>query len=332
MGEDGGGGLMAQAEDEVDGAVENLQAALRDVDALEDEIFAARQAFQDKLGELCGPAVMDDVDTICDEMLAQLGSPEEFDPETSLEQTCLDPGQPAHAVLPSLHPPFVGYEDACNDLVAYFRNNVDHPEDLCPLRAADQTILVRGRERACIGGRMGALVVEQNQVLMGLSGAAGELNRAWGRLSTYISSRHEEWVEREWRWGIQVASDLLLSIITKIKDAVDVSTETVKEGVEGAECVLIAGLAAGTDCPQKVAASTVKVATTGIRFAIVYGGSDNPNSCLEFSSAREVLGYRPQDHVSEHIHNLPPEVVAKHATTVWQVRDRGTGKTMAGGE
>jgi len=70
----------------------------------------------------------------------------------------------------------------------------------------------------------------------------------------------------------------------------------------------------------------------GIRFAIVYGGSDNPNSCLEFSSAREVLGYRPQDHVSEHIHNLPPEVVAKHATTVWQVRDRGTGKTMAGGE
>ena len=66
----------------------------------------------------------------------------------------------------------------------------------------------------------------------------------------------------------------------------------------------------------------------GIRFAIVYGGSDNPNSCLEYSSAREVLGYQPQDHVSDHLHELPPEVVAKHAAMVWQVRDRGTGRTM----
>ena len=66
----------------------------------------------------------------------------------------------------------------------------------------------------------------------------------------------------------------------------------------------------------------------GIRFAIVYGGSDNPNSCLDFSSAREILGFVPQDHVSEYSGDLPPEVVTKHAATVWQVKNRGTGNTM----
>jgi uronate dehydrogenase len=66
----------------------------------------------------------------------------------------------------------------------------------------------------------------------------------------------------------------------------------------------------------------------GIQFAIVYGGSDNPNSCLEFSSAREVLGFVPQDHVSEYFSDLPPEVVAKHAATVWQTVNKGTGQTL----
>jgi uronate dehydrogenase len=66
----------------------------------------------------------------------------------------------------------------------------------------------------------------------------------------------------------------------------------------------------------------------GIRFAIVYGGSDCPNSCLEFSSAREILGFVPQDHVSEYLHELPPEVVSKHAATVWQAKNKGTGYTL----
>jgi hypothetical protein len=75
----------------------------------------------------------------------------------------------------------------------------------------------------------------------------------------------------------------------------------------------------------------LSIEVEGIQFAIVYGGSDCPNSCLEFSSSREILGYVPQDHVSDYLHELPPEVVAKHAATVWQVRDRGTGRTMKKG-
>lgn len=66
----------------------------------------------------------------------------------------------------------------------------------------------------------------------------------------------------------------------------------------------------------------------GIQFAIVYGSSDGPNSCLDVSSARDLLGFVPQDHVSEHLRDLPPEVVAKHAATVWQVKNRGTGYTL----
>ena len=66
----------------------------------------------------------------------------------------------------------------------------------------------------------------------------------------------------------------------------------------------------------------------GILFAIVYGGSDNPNSCLEFSSAREILGFVPQDHVGQRLDEVPPEAVARHAATVWQVRSKGTGHTL----
>jgi uronate dehydrogenase len=69
----------------------------------------------------------------------------------------------------------------------------------------------------------------------------------------------------------------------------------------------------------------------GIQFAIVYGGSGNPNSCLESSSARQILGFTPQDQVSAYLHELPPEVVAKHAATVWQVRSQGTGQTLKKG-
>jgi len=70
------------------------------------------------------------------------------------------------------------------------------------------------------------------------------------------------------------------------------------------------------------------VEVAGIQFAIVYGGSDNPNSCLDFSSARDILGFVPQDHVSAYFGELPPEVLARHAATVWQVRTHGTGCTL----
>ena len=65
--------------------------------------------------------------------------------------------------------------------------------------------------------------------------------------------------------------------------------------------------------------------TEGIQFAIVYGGSDNPNSCLELSSAWEILGFKPQDSVKDYLSQLPPEVVAKHESTVWKIMDKGTG-------
>ena len=68
--------------------------------------------------------------------------------------------------------------------------------------------------------------------------------------------------------------------------------------------------------------------TEGIQFAIVYGASDCPNSCLEFSSSRERLGFAPKDHVPDYLPALPPEMVARHAATIWQVKNRETGYTL----
>ena len=65
--------------------------------------------------------------------------------------------------------------------------------------------------------------------------------------------------------------------------------------------------------------------TEGVQFAIVYGGSDNPNSCLKLSSASEILGFNPQDSVKDYLSELPAEVIAKHESTVWKILDKGTG-------
>ena len=70
------------------------------------------------------------------------------------------------------------------------------------------------------------------------------------------------------------------------------------------------------------------VQAEGIRFAIVYGGSNNPNSCLELASADDILGFVPQDDVIEYLDDLPAAIVARHEATVWQALDKGTGHTL----
>ena len=50
--------------------------------------------------------------------------------------------------------------------------------------------------------------------------------------------------------------------------------------------------------------------------------------CSAHMDSREILGFVPQDHVSDYLADLPPEVLAKHAATVWQVRNRDTGHTL----
>ena len=269
VGDDGGGGLMAQARGEVDTAVTNLRDALRDVDSLENNIFAALGEYDDTLTELCGPAVMADVDTVCDRMLAMLGNPDAFDPDEWFEDVCADLGEPGHPVLPSPHGAFVRYDDACQEIITVFRDNYDHASDLCPLRNADTTVFVRGRERPCVGGQMGALIAEQTTLLTDLGGLVAALQRGWADIETYIEDRHMEWVEAEWRWAIDKASNLLQSILAKIQDSVVMGTDIAQALAEMPDCVIVAGLAVGTDCGGHVAASAADIGLTGTKWALV---------------------------------------------------------------
>jgi len=266
VGEGGDGGLMAQAELEVDEAVAELQASLRDVDALEDRIFAARQEYEDTLVSLCGPETLSDAQTVCDRMLARLAAGGELDPSTELEKVCEEAAWP-DAILPWPLDPHASYGDQCDAVVDLFRDSYD-AEAACPLPAAGHTVLVRGRERVCLGGEMGALLQERQVLRTEIAAMTQPMLRAWEDLEAYLAHRHDTKVIEGYKTAASIAMAVINLIIETIQESTIEGTKKVKEMLKSSECVFIAGFSVGTDCPQKIGAGVGKLGLAGIKWAV----------------------------------------------------------------
>ena len=273
VGDDGEGGMMARARREIDEAVDNLQASLRDVDALEDRIFGAQLEYEDRLTELCGPAAMSNVKTVCDLMVKRLATAGELDPEKELEKVCTAADWP-DPVLASPATPSPDYDDECDAVVDFFNGTDDlpgydlSPGDACPLSAARSTIEINSEKRVCIGGEMGALMQERQVLMTDLAGMALPIMRAFREIEAYLHLRHNEAVLRDAEITTRAVLATVEFVLDGILTAVDTAAEIGESMTDGVKCMFVAGFSIGTDCPQKIGAALAEVGISGTKVAV----------------------------------------------------------------
>jgi len=270
VGEDGDGGLVGRAEEEVDAAVDNLKSALRDVDALEDRIFESRLEYEDTLAEICGPATMSDVATVCDELLARLDlGADALKPERDLLRICAEADWPDPIIWTPM-PPRTPYGPACQAVVTHFVDNFKHdPNELCPLTAKNHTIMLRGKKRTCIGGEMGRLKAEQRALLVELEGVSQNLRETWNLTQNLLRRTHDAEAIELGKTAIEVSMAVIESLVETARDSLMESDDLIRTLNQGMGCGFIAGLAVGTDCPGKVIVGVSDALRLGIKTAIV---------------------------------------------------------------
>lgn len=244
QGDDGSGGLLAQAHTEIDDAVINLQASLRDVDALEDQVFALNDDFEGTLTELCGT---DDENIACNELIDRFqNAPQEL--AADARKIC---SSKVSAPFGLGNKGLVRFPDECNAMVESFVGSSGFE---CTLDAAFASVSVRGEDRACVGGTMGGLLTEraalaEERVVIAkqLAGAVDSL-RGFYELRSFTEGIHAG--ERL----NTLAANAVSLLASAVSTLIGLTAGSAEEAAETANCVIIAGTAAGSDCPQKGAA------------------------------------------------------------------------------
>ncbi|MEW5847247.1 MAG: dickkopf-related protein [Myxococcota bacterium] len=267
-GDDGTGGLLAEAQSQIDSAVANLQASLADVDALEDRIFELNNEYEGALIELCGD---EEASAPCNALWQKVAAWEQngtsradilSQMEAFIQNRCgsSDP----LAVLLGAAPASASSEE-CEWVKSEFVSEYNAQGPACPLSAAKHNIMVRGERRACIGGAMGGLLLEKEGLLREREGIRRDMMTLLKRLEEFAETR--DYVE-----GIHIGQRLSLILVriielvlTFVDKANKTASEVADEVAESANCMLIAGLAAGTDCPQSFASGASKVSVTVAR-------------------------------------------------------------------
>ncbi|MBI5497405.1 MAG: hypothetical protein HY904_20490 [Deltaproteobacteria bacterium] len=264
-GADGSGGLLALARTQTGSAVDNLQAALRDADALESQVFAINDQLEGDLTDLCGteqPKSCDTLRALMQKDLAALLAPDSA--ITAAERSQLQASGATASVLAGILDRRLQSEcgstggTECQSAVTKFKGLVA-TEPACDLDAARSYVRVRGQPRACVGGEMGDLLKERRGLLLEREAMFRELQNLIARVKTF---------QETYRYTQDLAIGQRVTMITAaaVKFALLVSEKGTKTAAEiadeladTADCVLIAGLAVGTNCPGKIGRTAGRV-------------------------------------------------------------------------
>jgi hypothetical protein len=259
VGEDGEGGLVAKARQQVDDAVTNLQASLVDADALEDAVFAVNNDLGGALVDLCGsdtPKSCTAMQSLFEKDLAALLkedsglTAEEREALTTSGATAQVLGQILERRLTTTCT--VSQSESCKSAVTTFRDLVNTNGPSCPLDAAKSYVMVRGKKRPCVGGQMGGLLLERESLLQERQAMLRELDTMLKNLQNYEYMR---WTVNNVHIGQRVTmlvANLVSFVLLTAQKMTKTASEVADEMVEGGKCMLIAGLAVGTDCPQSI--------------------------------------------------------------------------------
>lgn len=271
VGEDGDGGILGDARGSVDDAVLELQAALADVDTLEEKLLEARFELVDQLDDICGDPNVD-YDSYCTDSLNGFADEDRVD----ALRDCINQG--GGSGCPE-ELSFACSGDDCADVEDIFVDSTDPAlrEDddsiygrfcVLPDDKEAQYVLVGGEPRACIGGQMGTALQEQaaidlqrRVVLMKvkrlLQGIQRELT-----LSEALTGIEEERAEEAFLYRT------IALAIEQVSALLDIPFDIADKFAEGVDCLVIAGLAVGTDCPQGVASKVLLVVVIILRKAV----------------------------------------------------------------
>ncbi|MBI5497712.1 MAG: hypothetical protein HY904_22080 [Deltaproteobacteria bacterium] len=233
-GADGSGGLMAQGRQQITDAVANLKGALQDVDALENEIQTLTQDFEHQLDDLCGASTEKQV-SACTRYIAAA--------KAAAVQGDLDLASWAQTRC-------IGQTQDCTDVVQEFTTG--QPDMTCPLDASINVIKVRGADRPCVGGEMGRLLMQRESLHAERREIRDRLDELLLRmeanrdLQAYLDARYEK------KMAMFIAKRVAMLFVDMAVKANDVLTEVNKSTKLPSTCLVIAGVALGTNCPGSI--------------------------------------------------------------------------------
>ena len=280
------GGLIGEAKDTATEAVEQLQAALQDMDTLQTALVESKWALDATLVEICGdPDPKDPSGAEADYCQYLMGKYLEADEWVKVRDCKLNPDEatdcPDDFSIACLEYEN-GLEDGannCEDVVQTFTDVTDQvhdPKTGNPLAGAPRCLLdkdevwldVDGVQRACVGGAMGALLQEKALVDQQRTLVIGSVETLLMNLNAFGDWSNQATaldVALKNKTAAMQAIAAAIDVAVGIGDGITEETLTLSEGIA---CIFIVGFSNGTDCPQELAAKTTQVVTMAVWDAV----------------------------------------------------------------
>jgi len=283
VGEDGGGGLLAEARGQVADAIGNLQGALRDLDTLEGSLLDSHVELNERIHEICGAQPEEGAaegDEFCQYLASEYGDVEDW---TALRSCAFEPGHPGECpaavqyTCPDYSNHLAGGENNCEQAAKTFIHETDlvhgdgHGEPqmlLCYLDQKDVWVDVHGVRRPCVGGEMGAELTELAVVDLQRRVVLNRLRNLLERMAATIAWGEEAADLRAEFQSLLIDLDVTDAALVLGAGVTDAISEGVEEVADTADCMIIGGLAVGTDCPGHIGSVLAKAALiTGFKSA-----------------------------------------------------------------
>lgn len=278
-------GLMVAAQADIDDAVENLQGALEDLDEFEDRIFGAELDLNNNLNDLCGDPVVKA--NRCGAALDRLKkSGAEFErlrtcfagdsnrAETREACTAQELGEldgengfkcvegtldlDATFTTGTLETSFD--LDQCKRAVITFNAEIDGLNDAvsCPLDEDNFSVNFNGEIRQCNGGAAGELLAERRGLILEREHIIERLKTVIFALNNKIKDVQDILTDRDDEIEQARVFSGLLQAIELVRAIIDLALKGETDLAEAANCLIVAGLAGGTDCPQNLSSESIK--------------------------------------------------------------------------
>lgn len=231
-------------------AIGEMKGSLADKDTFESTLLASQQNFEAEIEELCGsnqplPAACDL--TLEEEKIVRDCKGEDCPYEYNCEDETCDQVYQA-------------WSDATTGSALN--------ESACRIDVPGYEIRVHGKSRACARGQMGVLLQEKATLEMQRENTVNQvkaLMRQIARQQKYLSDTQSSNEDLN-KYLIKQNAELTTMEAALVQ--ADAAFQGAKAFADGIDCLVILGMAAGTNCPQKIAKAAVVGAATTAFFSV----------------------------------------------------------------